>query len=78
MDLDVHMTKEEAVLLAKLAGGEIQMKLDPDKKTAPYVMNIKGGCQFLKDGACSIHEQRPNACRNFPHRPIKGCAVWEA
>ncbi len=76
MDLDVHMTKEEAIVLAKLAGGEIQMKLNPKKKTAPYAMNIKGGCQFLKDGSCSIHEQRPNACRNFPHRPTEGCAVW--
>ncbi len=76
MDLVVHMTIEEATVLAKLAGGQINMNYDKNRKKAPYGMSIKGGCQFLKDGACSIHEQRPSACRNFPHRPTEGCAVW--
>lgn len=77
MDLVVHMTIEEATILAKLAGGQINMSYDKNRKKAPYGMDVKGGCQFLKNGACSIHGQRPNACRNFPHRPIEGCAVWE-
>lgn len=76
MDLNVNMTRGEAVKLAKLAGGEILMTLNPQKKEAQYAMNIKGGCQFLKKGGCSIHKDRPNACKNFPHCPTEGCAVW--
>jgi Fe-S-cluster containining protein len=76
MDLRVNMTKSEAVQLAKLAGGTIIMSLNEKKKYTPFSMSIKGGCRFLKDGGCSIHEDRPSACRNFPHRPVDGCAVW--
>ena len=76
MDLDVFMSKEDAVRLAKLAGGTIVMTLHETKKKAPYSMNIKGGCQFLKQGACSIHEDRPQACRSFPISPTDDCAVW--
>lgn len=76
MDLRVNMTKLEAVRLAKLAGETIIMSFNKSRTKAPYSMNIKDGCRFLKNGGCSIHEDRPNACRNFPHRPVDGCAVW--
>lgn len=76
MDLNIYMTKAEAVKLADLAGGLITMSFHGKRKHHQYAMNIKGGCQFLKDGACSIHDDRPGACRNFPHRPVEGCAVW--
>lgn len=76
MDLRVNMTKEEAMRLAKHAGGTLIASYDKTKSHHEYSMNIKGGCQFLKDGACSVHEDRPDACRNFPHRPVEGCAVW--
>ncbi len=76
LNLNVFMTKGEAVRLANLAGGLITMSLHRERAHHQYAMNIKGGCQFLKDGACSIHEDRPGACRNFPHRPVEGCAVW--
>ena len=26
-----------------------------------------GDCPFLKENLCSIHESKPNACRNFPY-----------
>lgn len=29
-----------------------------------------GGCVFLKDNRCSIHEHRPRACRLYPFNPI--------
>ena len=35
--------------------------LDQDE----YVMDIKGGCQFQKDGKCSIYKQRPRACKEW-------------
>ncbi len=76
MNLVVYMTIEEATRLAQLNGGFIEMSRDAKRKKASYGMNINGGCRFLKDGACSIHEQRPSACRNFPHKPTEGCAVW--
>lgn len=76
MDLQVNMAKNEVVRLAELAGGTIVVNYDETKLKAPYSMSIKGGCQFLKDGACSIHEERPQACRNFPSCPTEACAVW--
>lgn len=76
MDLRVNMTKDEAVRLAELASGTIIMNYDETKSKSPYSMNIKGGCQFLRGGACSIHEDRPQSCRNFPYRPTPGCVVW--
>lgn len=34
-------------------------------------------CSFLADdGTCRVYEDRPRACRSFPHRPFKGCLVW--
>ena len=76
MDLNVYMTKDEATRLAGLAGGMITMSLHNERKHHEFAMNIKGGCQFLEGGACSIHDDRPDACRNFPHHPVDGCAVW--
>ncbi|MDD2540485.1 MAG: YkgJ family cysteine cluster protein [Desulfuromonadaceae bacterium] len=26
---------------------------------------IENGCEFLKEGKCSIYEQRPNVCQRF-------------
>ncbi|MHA2266017.1 MAG: YkgJ family cysteine cluster protein [Candidatus Thorarchaeota archaeon] len=38
-------------------------------------------CTFLitsgaKKNTCSIHNERPDACRRFPTRPKEFCAVW--
>ena len=38
-------------------------------------------CRHLKNGNCSVYEQRPNMCRNFPYGspcPFKGCTWKEA
>lgn len=36
-------------------------------------------CPFLApDNRCSIHADRPMACRLFPDRPYPGCLVWPA
>ncbi|MFX0072094.1 MAG: YkgJ family cysteine cluster protein, partial [Candidatus Hermodarchaeota archaeon] len=34
-----------------------------------YLLNFEPGsfCPFLKDNLCSIHEIKPNVCRNFPY-----------
>ena len=36
-----------------------------------------GQCPFLGDDyACTIYNQRPTACRNFPVKPYDDCLVW--
>lgn len=39
-----------------------------------------GACPFLDrdTNLCRIHEARPNACANFPTRPLHGCLVYPA
>ena len=31
-----------------------------------HYLVTEGGCQFLKDGACSIYKNRPDVCKQFP------------
>lgn len=34
-------------------------------------------CPFLSNvGYCGIYEDRPDACRLYPHKPQQGCAVY--
>ena len=33
---------------------------------------VKGRCVFLVDDKCSVHEHRPQVCRNFPFFKIYG------
>jgi len=31
-----------------------------------FILDCKNGCQFLKDGACSVYKKRPDICMQFP------------
>ena len=35
------------------------------KKGVRHLWDIRGGCPFLKDNSCSIHDQRPCQCRLY-------------
>jgi len=50
--MDIMATRDEVKLIKSTLSG----KLPKDKE---------GHCQFLKDGACSIYEVRPGACRKL-------------
>jgi Fe-S-cluster containining protein len=42
-----------------------------------WFMDTNGRCPYLDtQGACSIYEDRPSACRTFPTEPVPGCLVW--
>lgn len=67
---------DEATRIVKLAGGFMRF-VDGKDDGKLGMLGMKLPCVFLEEGACSIHEQRPNACRIYPNRPTSGCAVWE-
>lgn len=33
--------------------------------TGKHLLVIENGCEFLKEGKCSIYEHRPDICRRF-------------
>lgn len=40
-------------------------------------MHLDGRCGFLTDDdLCSIYEQRPLGCKQFPEDPYRGCLVY--
>lgn len=41
------------------------------------MLRAKDGCQFLGQGTnlCTIYDERPRACREFPMRPTQGCLL---
>jgi len=56
----VALTSKEAKRLQAM-GGRVE-------RVVPFsdmILNIRGGCQFLKEGRCSIYGQRPQACRDW-------------
>ena len=57
--------KREDVLIAQGTDGRLAMLLNPI-------------CVFLhpETNRCTIHAERPDACRAFPQRPSVGCRVW--
>lgn len=34
-----------------------------------YLTGDSNGCQFFKDGKCTVYEARPTQCRTFPYWP---------
>ena len=70
--LDEHEVRR---LNAKLNGMKLNVRFD--KIIRRYRWSIGKPCIFLlKDSRCSIHDERPDACRRFPTRPKSWCAVW--
>lgn len=49
-----------------------------DKNQWAVDFGFNGGqCPLLADdNSCSIHEDRPDACRKFPSAPYESCLVW--
>lgn len=40
-------------------------------------MHLDGRCRFLgADDLCTIYEQRPLGCKQFPESPYRGCLVY--
>ncbi len=34
-------------------------------------------CLFLTpEHRCAVYAERPDACRVFPQRPMRGCLIW--
>jgi uncharacterized protein len=38
----------------------------------PHLRRVQGRCVFLKDDKCSVHECRPDVCRDFPFFKFHG------
>lgn len=36
----------------------------------PHILIGNDGCQYLEKGRCSIHNERPQVCRNFDCRDV--------
>lgn len=71
--LSPHLTPEEISSgkypISLVQPSEDMLRLDPD--CGPVVTMFKnkhGGCSMFIDGACSIYEDRPMACRQFDCR----------
>ena len=52
------------------------VELHPGIKVEGLSVRIDTPCSALKDGQCSIHEDRPQICRNYPELPglDSGCS----
>ena len=47
--------------------------LEPDEVEhfgVPRILIGSDGCQYLEKGRCSIHNERPQVCRNFDCRDV--------
>ncbi len=47
--------------------------LEPDEVKhfgVPHILIGSDGCQYLEKGRCSIHNERPQVCRNFDCRDV--------
>ncbi len=80
----VLLRQEEVARLQGLAASRnLSLTIHEDSAGGHFVHNEHAGeqCPFLTDEAtCSIYDERPNACRNYPHAPnLRGCYLsgWE-
>ncbi len=72
--LIVLMTKDEATRLKKL---NHKAMITQGMNTEKWAMAIIPQCIFLTDeNLCGIHEQRPDACRQWPYTASRGCLLW--
>jgi hypothetical protein len=80
------LTEDEGQRLLRLAGirliklREVAERRDPEHR-AGWALRFgeqpAGQCPFLDaSNLCSIYEDRPAACREFPRAPTAGCLVW--
>ncbi len=58
----LRMTREEAEEMSIISNPDLKY----EKQGDDVILDIAGGCPFLKDGACSAYEKRPLTCRLFP------------
>ncbi len=58
----LRMTKEEAEVMSIIGNPDLKYEIKGDD----VILDISGGCPFLKDGACSAYDKRPPTCRLFP------------
>jgi len=81
------MTDDEHDRLLALAGTrtvrfrEVAEKRDPTRRAGwllAFADQPGSVCPFLDQSSnlCSIHPDRPLACRRFPTEPVVGCLVW--
>ena len=62
----VSLTDTEAPVIKGLGG-----KVERNIPFSEQVLDVRGGCQFLKTGRCSIYSQRPKACREWVCSSLK-------
>ncbi len=58
----LRMTKEEAEGMSIIGSPDLKYEIQGND----VILDIAGGCPFLKDGACSAYDKRPLTCRHFP------------
>lgn len=65
---EIILTKEDVQRLL-LMGHYEQTFAQPSRHghSLKELIFIQGDCIFLKDGKCSVYENRPTACRIFPY-----------
>jgi len=56
----VGLTWEEFVRLRELGASRLHFDL-----RGHHMLLIDNGCEFLRDGRCSIYADRPDICRRF-------------
>lgn len=68
------LTPEEAVRLRSI---DIHAPIVPNQKGDRWLMFLKDRCSFLgKDNLCNIYNERPEACKIWPRKPVEWCALW--
>ncbi|MCL2150243.1 MAG: YkgJ family cysteine cluster protein [Dehalococcoidia bacterium] len=50
----------------KLISAKVRSRINIDADGSKLFLRPGGGCQFLKENACTIYEFRPAVCRAFP------------
>ena len=67
--LPVYIFIEDLERMPILVPKSLKIVLKGLKWDLVYLLNFEPGgyCPFLKDNHCSIHDIKPNVCRNFPY-----------
>jgi Fe-S-cluster containining protein len=63
-ETEMPLTEEDARRLEAL--GHARAAFSRTLDGALTLANVSGACYFLKDGRCSVYDERPAGCRLYP------------
>ena len=66
----IHMDEGDVERIGKAGHKDFYRKVDGET----ILRRVNGKCVFQRDDKCSIHEIKPEVCRNFPFYKMYG--VW--